>query len=175
MVGGLDQGSIFIKYYAALSGGTLKIYKNEKEYEEYGNVICEPFNMVEYRLVLDPDEIRATSINPGYRIFRKRVSGHANLTFKQAMASTDGVNLGEAAQKYAFNLVPKVRFRFVNKMLSSAYLFSHRLITSLKVLKLESSWWKMKNLMRFGPKFWQKHARMFPICVILCIFSVFRV
>jgi hypothetical protein len=108
LVNNLDEGAAFKKYYASLEKGKLSIYKNEEVYEDYEAPIMEPFDMNEYRLVLDPEEIKATSVNPMYRVFRKRLSGHANLTLRQSMSLTDGYDLSEASQKYVFNLVPKV-------------------------------------------------------------------
>ena len=102
MVNTLHEGSLFTKYFASLEKGMLCIYKNEEEYQEYEAPVLEPLVMSEYRLVLDPQEIRMTSENPSHGSFRKRLSGHSNLTYLQSF------ELGEAAQKYVFNLVPKV-------------------------------------------------------------------
>ena len=106
----LHEGAAFKKCYASLEKGKLSIYKDEQVYEDFEAPIIEPFEMTEYRLVLDPEEIRATSVNPMYRVFRKRFTGHANLTLRQSVSLTDGYDLFEASQKYVFNLVPKVSF-----------------------------------------------------------------
>lgn len=108
MVTDLNNGATFKKFFACLEKGEMSIYANEEAYAEYAAPVIEPFKMTEYRLVTDPEEMKASSVNPAYRIFRKQVSGHANLTLLQSRGLTDGVNLYEASQKYTFNLVPKV-------------------------------------------------------------------
>ena len=108
MVNTLHEGAVFTKYYARLEKGMLSLYKDEEVYNNYEAPAVKPFDMSEYRLVTDPAEIQTYSDSSSYGSMRKKISGHANLTLLQSMSFSDGPNLGEAARKYAFNLVPKV-------------------------------------------------------------------
>lgn len=119
MVNTFHEGSFFEKLFASLEKGRLCIYKNEEEYNDYEAPLVEPFDMAEYRLEVDLDVLRKHSEKSSNGHFRKRFSGHNNLTLRQTIALVDGVDLVEASKKYVFNLVPKVNDQRVYRVVTS--------------------------------------------------------
>ena len=65
MISPIKKGSVFTKYYARLESGKLSLFKNQEAYDSLIAPVVEPFSMIDYRLVTDPDEIASTTFSPG--------------------------------------------------------------------------------------------------------------
>lgn len=102
----IEDGGLFIQYFAVLEKGRLDLYKKEKDYRENANPVnSKPIKLWQYDLETDPRRY-AKNVTSLTSTMKRGVMGNEDFAMSDLLSSK--ADLQFASRNFKFGLIPKV-------------------------------------------------------------------
>eukprot|EP01038_Epipyxis_sp_PR26KG_P007670 gene7670-10438_t len=102
----IEEGGLFVKYFAVLDKGKLDFYNKEKDYQEKANPINKkPIKLWQFDLETDPKKY-VKNVSSFAASLKSAMIGNEDFSVSDLLSEKDDLNL--ASRYFKFGLIPKV-------------------------------------------------------------------